>query len=180
MSERGTEVTFTNVLYGIVASNALFRLSFDLGLRNAMLLFAFFVLAMDWVEYHVATADVEGGVDASLQQFGLDMTVLVAWSFLTVTPVARMDVYLALLGVFVFLQGVWDRLLLGARLPELLRGAEWQLAAAFAVLVAVPLVVEVRPGVLFGAGVVLFVARKAVRWRTLYVEAKRTDQALEI
>jgi len=172
-------IEFTAILYGIVASNALFRVSYGVDLGNAMLVFAFLILAADWVEYRLSVAAVPSTIDATLAQFGLDVLVLIVWTFLPVVPPERVAVYVGIVAVFVALQGVWDRLLTDAGGGKATR-ANWALVGAYCGLLLGHWWLTLSPTLLFATSVVLFVGVKSVGWRALYADAKRADATLSI
>jgi hypothetical protein len=177
MAESSSGIEFTGVLYGVVASNALFRLTPEVDLRNAMLLFAFGILAADWVEYRLSATAVPDTVDADLCQFGLDMLILIVWAFLPVLPATALRTFLGVVAVFVALQGVWDARLLGVTPAHGIRTrAEWELVAGYGILLGASLLVPFPRFLLFVAGVALFVCLKGLVWRALYRRAKREER----
>ncbi|WP_049934781.1 hypothetical protein [Haloplanus natans] len=174
MADSSPDIEFTTILYGVVASNALFRLTPAVDIRNAMLLFAFGILAADWFEYRLSAAAVPDTVGADLRQFGLDMLILVVWAFLPVLPATALPTYLAVVAVFVVLQGVWDAALLETPPTRGIHTrAEWELAVGYGALLGASVLVPVSRPALFVAGVALFLGPKGLAWRTLYRRAKR-------
>jgi len=120
-----------------------------------MLLFAFGLFAANWLEYRLSTVAVPDTVDAHLGQFSLDMLILVVWAFLPVMPASTLPTYVAVVAVFVALQGVWDALLLDADSPMGLVRRERALAAVYGGLLLVSAYVPVSPLLLFAATVLL-------------------------
>jgi riboflavin transporter FmnP len=171
-------IEFTVILYGIVASNALFRVSYGVDLGNAMLVFAFLILAADWVEYQLSVTEVPSTVGATLTQFGFDVLVLIVWTFLPLVPPTEMTVYVGIVAAFVALQAAWDRLVMGA--SRTATRANAALAGAYGALLLVHGMIVVPRSLLFAATVALFVGVKAVGWRSLYRDAKRAGAPLSI
>jgi hypothetical protein len=180
MADSAPGIEFTTILYGIAASNALFRISYEVGLRTLMLLFAFILLATDWLEYRLSVDAVPDTVDARLRQFGLDMLILVVWTLLTVIPATAVPAYVAVVAAVVGLQGLWDVLLLESPSPGVFVRAEWVFPVACGALLVGDALVRVRHSLLFVAVAVLFVGLKTLTWRTLYRRAKREGVALRI
>lgn len=177
MSERTPSLEFTGILYGIVASNALFRLSYALSLRNAMLLFAFFVLATDWAEYRVSATEVPETAWHRLLQFALEVVLLVVWTVLTIVPERDVPVFVAVVGVFVLLQGLWDRLLYDEAFRGTLLGANTETALACLGLAALTLVVPLGRATLLVLTILLFLALKQRVWRRMYADLADSDAA---
>jgi len=180
MAESSPGIEFTVILYGVVASNALFRLTPEATLRNAMLLFAFGVLATDWAEYRLSAAAVPDTLDANLLQFGLDMLILVVWAFLPVIPAAALPTYVAVVAVLVALQGAWDAALLETAGRGVYARAEWELVAAYGALLAADAVAPFPRYLLFSGAVGLFLGLKGLAWLRLYRLAKRTGTPAHI
>lgn len=175
MFDSGAEPEFTGILYGIVASNALFRLSYDLGLRNWMLLFAFFVLATDWAEYRVSVHSPPETVERYVLQFGLDILVLVVWTVLTIVPPVDVHVFLAVAGAFVLLQGVWDRLLNDSRLQGVRVLHNIEIAAFLVLLAVVGATYGIDGYVLLAVGVLGFLGWKGHAWRQIYADIRNRE-----
>lgn len=175
MTESENTVQFTVILYGIVASIALFRITNEVSLRNGMLLFAFFILATDWIEYQLSVENVSTSVDNQLLMFALDMAILVVWTVLTVLRPLQLPVYLLVVGVFVLLQGAWDSLLLTSSHRGVVGPVNVELPAVYAILLAVHWYYSIPRPVLFGIGVVAFVGWKFLAWTELYTEAKQAE-----
>lgn len=180
MAESSSGIEFTGVLYGVVASNALFRLTPAVDLRNAMLLFAFGILAADWAEYRLSTVSIPDTLDTRLRQFGLDMLILVVWAFLPVVPATALPTYVGVVAAFVTLQGVWDAVLSGTTGRGVLVRAEWELAAAYGALLVVDGVAPLPSGLLFAVTVGLFLGLKAPVWLRLYRRTRRTETPASI
>jgi len=172
-------IEFTAILYGIVASNALFRVSYGIDLRNAMLVFAFLILAADWVEYRLSVAAVPSTIESVLAQFGLDVLILIVWTFLPVVPPDGVAVYVGIVAAFVALQGTWDRLLIETGGGDAMR-ANWVLVGAYGVLLVTHWWLSLSRPLLFAASVGLFVGVKGFGWRALYRDAKRADATVSI
>ncbi|AZH26528.1 hypothetical protein [Haloplanus aerogenes] len=172
-------IEFTVILYGIVASNALFRVSYSLDLGNAMLVFAFLILAADWVEYQLSVAAVPSTIESTLAQFGLDMLILIVWTFLPVVPSDQVAVYVGIVAAFVALQGTWDRLLTETGGGDATR-ANWALAGTYGVLLLAHWWLGLPRHLLFATSVGLFVGVKGFGWRALYRDAKRADATVSI
>lgn len=168
MSDAQDAIGFTVVLYGVVASNALFRLPYDASLRTGMLLFAFLVLASDWIEYQVSVDDLGSDPGETLLAFGLDVLILVVWTYLTIVPPGDIPVFTGVLAVFVFIQWLSDLLLYGRVESGLLGQAELELPVSLGILLVIDRVVPLPGIVLFGTTVIAFLAYKYRTWQLLY------------
>lgn len=175
MSSPEPSLDFTVILYSVVASSALTRLTFSVELRNFMLLFAFGVLATDWVEYQMSVSRENEAIDGALLQFGLDMSVLVVWTILTLVPAGRMPLFTLSLCAFVFLQGVWDRYQYEHTHKIFAVEGNWELAAVLLIFGLVAILVEIQPAVSLVITATLFLALKQSIWRKIYTETKSKD-----
>lgn len=136
MSNRHLDIGFTEILYGVVVANAIYELTFEVHLRNYMLVLALAFILTDWIEYQIATVDAGGTAQNYVIAFVLDVVILVIWYLLTILSAAQLEWYVAIAGVFFLLQGVWDRLLLGVTGTELLRQASVQLGLCLLIMAA--------------------------------------------
>lgn len=175
MADSETGIEFTVILYGIVASNALFRLSSDITLRTGMLLFAFLILATDWVEYQLSVESVSDSVDHYLLEFGLDITILVVWTFLTVLPASALPTYITVVAAVVGLQGLWDRLLTDKYHSGFLTQNNVELVALYGILSVLNTAVTISHRHLFLTTVLLFLLWKSLAWKELYQDAKQAE-----
>jgi hypothetical protein len=105
--ETNRRITFTEILYSVVIATALSKLSFDISLRNVMLLFAVLILLSDWVEYIAGIEAIEESV-SGVRIFAADMLVLLVWNTIVIIPSEEFFWYPAFLGVFFMSQQVWE------------------------------------------------------------------------
>jgi hypothetical protein len=175
MAESKNTVQFTIILYGIVASIPLFRITDDLNLRNMMLLFSFFVLATDWMEYQLSVDDVTLDADNKVIMFALDMIIIIIFTFLTVIKPAQLTIYFGIVGLFVLFQAIWDYILLGSSHQGVLTMADLELFFLYSLLILIYYFYDFQNIYLFIFGSMLFIGWKMFVWVDIYNSAKENE-----
>ena len=161
----GLTVTFTEILYGVVTANALYKMDFAVSIRNAILAFALLIILEDWIDYTISTDMAAASPQQHLVAYVLDVTILIVWYQLTIVPVSPLRWFLGLVAVVFFLQGVWDLALLDYDLREvMIRRPYWQLSAAFVLVSVVHHVRSLRPWTAIVLSFVLFIGWKGAFW----------------
>lgn len=168
MSEEPTlEIGFTQVLYGVVVSSAIFDLQFDITIRNFMLLLALAFILGDWIEYQIGIQEASETMVNYVLAFVIDVVILIEWYLITIIPVADLKWFFGMAGTFFVLQAMWDRLILDVGLGALIRKPHLTLALFFIGLAGIQIYTNLSPWLLLMIATVVFIGRKSLRWREL-------------
>lgn len=180
MSNPSNKVEFTVVLYGIVASIPLVKLTDSFNLYNGMLLFAFFVLASDWMEYQLSVENVSYTTEKQISMFALDLAILITWTFSTVLQPQQLQTYFVIIGLFVLLQYTWDHVLLESSSQGLFISANLELVILYGFLLIINLKYTIPQLYLFAVGGLLFVGWKLFIWIDIFKSAQANESIPDI
>lgn len=170
-SRPALHVEFTDVLYGVVIANAIYRLTFGLTVGNAMVLLALAFVVDDWVAYRLSLDEVDPTARNYAVALVLDVLVLVVWYLLTVVPTDSSVPFLLVAAAFFFLAGVWDAALLDVSAVGLLRRSHWQLSIAYLVLAGLGWLSSPPVIAMLAVAAGCFLVRRALVWPDLFSES---------
>ena len=112
MQKRTLKIEFTDILYGVVISNAISKLTLRFTMEDFMRLFALFIIFDDWIDYHITTSLVEQSPNKYLVGYVFDILILITWYYVTITPSSQIGLYVFFIILFFFFSGVWDTIML--------------------------------------------------------------------
>jgi len=104
------KLSFTDILYGVVISIAITRISLRFSTKNYMLLIALLILIDDWLDYHISISFEIESMNARmfLLTFVIDISILLVWNLSTIAKPEQLTIYLFLLSIFYILALVWN------------------------------------------------------------------------
>ena len=104
------KLSFTDILYGVVISIAITRISLKLNTQNYMLLIALLILIDDWLDYHISLSFEIKSMDAKtfLLTFIIDVSMLLVWNLSAITKPEQLTTYFFLLSIFYTLALAWN------------------------------------------------------------------------
>lgn len=169
-------IEFTDVIYGVVIGNAVLNLNLEPSAGNLLLIVALVIIMDDWVSYRLSVQMADPTGRNYLMAFVLDMAILVTWYLSTTVDPHRVEIFLAVLGLFFFLQGVWDRAVIGRGIRDLITGAQWNLAAVSLVAAGAiwTVVTDIAAAYVLTGTLAIFVLRRLPDWRRM------SDQEVEV
>ncbi len=104
------KLSFTDILYGVVISIAITRVSLKFNTQNYMLLIALLILIDDWLDYHISLSFEIKSMNAKmfLLTFAIDISILLVWNLSTIAKPEQLTIYFFLLSIFYILALVWN------------------------------------------------------------------------
>ncbi len=104
------KLSFTDILYGVVISIAITRISLKFNAQNYMLLIALLILIDDWLDYHISLSFEIKSMNTKmfLLTFIIDVSILLVWNLSAITKPEQLTTYFFLLSVFYTLALVWN------------------------------------------------------------------------
>ncbi len=104
------KLSFTDILYGVVISIAITRISLKFNIQNYMLLIALLILIDDWLDYHISLSFEIKSMNAKmfLLTFIIDVSMLLVWNLSAITKPGQLTTYFFLLSIFYTLALAWN------------------------------------------------------------------------
>ena len=165
------KIEFTDILYAVVISIAISKLSLRFSFQNFMLLFALLIIFDDWLDYHIGVLHVRRSPQKYFIGYILDILILLTWYFITITPPSKIELYLSFIIAFFFLAGIWDIFISRVKIKNIFESSYFQLSIIYSILLVIYFIFSFQRGLLLGISIAIFIILRIPSWRNLLKEA---------
>ncbi len=166
------KIEFTDILYAVVISSAITRLSLNCTTKNLMLIFALLIVFYDWLAYHIEISSVKLSAKRYFLGYIFDISILLCWYLITIVSPDRMSLFFLFVVVFFFICVVWGLIFRISDFRGLYKRSDFQL---FVIYLLVLLITTYRLNLpanwLISLCIFIFIIVRIPEWRELLNKA---------
>ena len=162
------KIEFTDILYGVVISIVITKLSLNLSTKNFMLAFALLIIFDDWLTYHIDISSVKLSAKGYFLGYIFDISVLLCWYFITIVTPSKMSLFLLFVVLFFLICVIWSLIFRISDLKSLHIRSDFQLFVIYLlVLVLSTYLLQLSANLLIGLCTFIFIIVRIPEWKRL-------------
>jgi len=166
------KIEFTDILYAVVISIAITKLSLNFSTKNFMLAFALLIIFDDWLAYHIDISSVKLSAERYFLGYIFDISVLLCWYLITIVTPSKMSLFLLFVIIFFLICVIWSLIFRISDLKSLHIRSDFQLFVIYLlVLVISTYLLQLSANLLIGLCTFIFIIVRIPEWKRLLNKA---------